>query len=415
MEIVEKIVKYKISDLVLSEYNPRQLTKDQHKSLTDSIKRFGLVDPIIINKHKDRMNIVIGGHMRLRICKELKIKVIPCVELKLTLAKEKELNIRLNKNVGEWDWDLLANFNTDDLFEWGFSEKDLIGFDDEPQGGNIEDDEIPEVKKAVCKTGDLWQLGEHRLLCGDATKKEDFEVLMGGVTANLCFTSPPYNMDGGRYKNYDDNLKSQEFIDFNLNVIKTLRQFLSGFLFWNMSYNKNSRWEWIEIFYRITKETGLKFLEKIVWDKGHGMPITSKKQLTRQYEDIFFAGTETEIENDLTEAYLGTTKKEYSFNKKTQKGITNYWRITTNNSQIEDNTACYPVALPVKGILLMTIFNNIVLDPFCGSGSTLIACEKTNRKCYGMEIDPHYCDVIIKRWEEFTGNKAKLLKKQKDR
>ena len=216
-------------------------------------------------------------------------------------------------------------------------------------------------------------------------------------------------MAGDRYRNYDDNLKSQEYIDFNINTIKNIRLYLKGYLFWNISYNKNSRWEWIEIFYRITKETGINFLEKVVWDKGHGTPITSKKQLTRQYEDIFLGGVETEIENELTEAYLGTTLKEHGFNKRTGKGITNYWRITTGNTQTKEHSACFPVALPVKAILLMSMHNDNILDPFIGLGSTIIACEKTKRKCFGMELDEIYCDVTIKRWEQYTKQKAEKL------
>lgn len=229
--------------------------------------------------------------------------------------------------------------------------------------------------------------------------------LINGNDIKICFTSPPYNMAGDRYRNYDDNLKSQEYIDFNINTIKNIRPYLKGYLFWNISYNKNSRWEWIEIFYRITKETGINFLEKIVWDKGHGTPITSKKQLTRQYEDIFLGGVETEIENELTEAYLGTTLKNHAFNKRTGKGITNYWRITTGNTQTKEHSACFPVALPVKAILLMSMHNDNILDPFIGLGSTLIACEKTKRKCFGMELDEIYASVIIKRWETYSSKR----------
>ena len=123
-----QIVNKDINELISAEYNPRQLTKDQFKQLTDSIKRFGIVDPIIINKNKDRENIVIGGHQRLKVSEELKITNIPCVELDLSLQEERELNVRLNKNTGEWDYDILANmFDMDELKEWGFAEKELLG------------------------------------------------------------------------------------------------------------------------------------------------------------------------------------------------------------------------------------------------------------------------------------------------
>ena len=124
------IKEYKPDELIAAEYNPRQLTKDQHKDLTDSIKRFGLVDPLIVNTHKDRMNILVGGHQRLKIAQELNIKTIPCVQVKLTPEKERELNIRLNRNTGEWDYDSLANyFDVGELTEWGFTDENLFPFD----------------------------------------------------------------------------------------------------------------------------------------------------------------------------------------------------------------------------------------------------------------------------------------------
>ena len=123
-----EIVNIKIGDLIAAEYNPRQLTKDQYKNLSDSIKRFGLVDPIIVNKNKDRKNIVVGGHQRIRVAKDLKINDIPCVEVDLDYDKERELNVRLNKNMGEFDYDILANmFDMDELIDWGFDDKELVG------------------------------------------------------------------------------------------------------------------------------------------------------------------------------------------------------------------------------------------------------------------------------------------------
>jgi hypothetical protein len=185
---------YSISDLIFAEYNPRELTKDQHQDLKDSITRFGLVDPLIVNIHKERKNILVGGHQRLRIAKELGYKSVSCVEVELTPEKEKELNVRLNKNTGQWDWDALANhFDVGELLEWGFSE-DELQFTEPDVQGLTDDDDIPEVEEAITKQGDLWILGEHRLLCGDATKKEDVERLMDGQKADIGLTDPPYGV-----------------------------------------------------------------------------------------------------------------------------------------------------------------------------------------------------------------------------
>lgn len=163
----------------------------------------------------------------------------------------------------------------------------------------------------------------------------------------------------------------------------------------------------MEILYKIVKQSGLRFLELIVWDKGHALPITAKDGLTRQYEDILVVGDEESISQDLELYCLASTNRKAFFNKKTNKGITNYWRISSNNSQDANLKACFPVALPEKAISLMTQREDNVIDPFGGSGTTLIACQRTNRKCFSMEIDPEYCQVIIDRWEKYTEQKVK--------
>jgi len=399
--------KRKISELNPAPYNPRRLTEKQAKDLGISLERFNLAEPIVINID----NTIIGGHQRIKILKEkygndgFEVDVrVP--SRMLTKEEEKELNLRLNKNLGEFDLDALANFDEKLLGEVGFESEEL---DKIFQLDVPDEDTTPEVRQTDIKLGDMFQLGEHRLLCGDATKREDVERLMAGEKADMVFTSPPYNMAGNLYSNYADNLKSEKFIELHLNAINNVKRFLQGFIFWNVSYNKNARWEFIEILFRIIKETGLRFLELIVWDKGHGLPITSQEGLTRNYEEVLLVGEDENIQKDLEIFALGTTEKKAYFNRKTQKGISNYWRIGTDNSQIQNLKACFPVALPERGILLMTVRGEKVIDVFGGSGSTLIACEKLNRKCYMMEIDPVYVDVIIRRWEDYTGQKAVKL------
>jgi len=398
----------KINELIPFEGNPRQMTEKQNEDLKKSLEKFNLVEIPAV----DTDNIIVAGHQRLRIMQLLgrgkEIIDVRIPNRKLTDKEFREYNIRSNKNLGEWDYDLLANFDEDMLLDAGFDSEDLDRMFNLDPPEDI--DEVPEVpKKATSKLGELYQLGNHRLMCGDATNKKDIGLLMNNETAKLCFTSPPYNMAGGMYENYEDNLKSEEYIKFNLTVVENIKEFLRGFIFWNISYNKNARWEFIEIIYKIIKETGLKFLELIVWDKGHAMPIVSREGLTRRYEDILLAGNEESVSKDLELYFLGRNDKRAYFNKKTQKGITNYWRIGTNKTQLINHSACFPVALPKMGIEMMTNRGEIVLDPFGGSGSTLIACEQLNRKCYMMELDPKYIDVIIERWEKFTGRQAKKL------
>lgn len=378
-----------------------------------SILKFGYVETIIVNKDLT----VIGGHQRLKILEELGYEEIECNVVDLTKDEEKALNIALNNLSGDWDnqklEDLIAELKEKDfdLDVTGFDEEEIENMLDESidlKDDNFElEKELKQIEKPIVKLGDIWILGKHRLMCGDSTSKDDVEKLMKNDVAKCIFTSPPYNMSSKMYENYEDNLESRKYIDFNLNVVKLWTNYLKGFLFWNISYNKNSRWEFIEILYKIVKETGLKFMELIVWDKGHGMPITSKEMLTRQYEDILMVGNEEAISEDMELYYLGTTDKKAYFNKKTGKGISNYWRISTENTQLDNHKACFPLELPAKAIELTTNRDDIIIDCFGGSGTTLIAAEKTDRKCYTMELDPVYCDVIIKRWEKLTGKKAK--------
>lgn len=401
-KIIWRSKKRKVKDLKPFPGNPRKADEKQYEDLEKSLDRFSLASPLIINTD----NTVIGGNFRLRVLKDKGIKEVDVrvPNRKLTRGEANELNLRLNKNLGEWDYDLLANFGEEILGEAGFESEEL----DKMFQLEVDEDEIPELPlKAKSKKGEIYQLGKHKIMCGDATKKEDMKKLMNGKKANMVFTSPPYNMGGAMYKDYKDNMPSKEFIKLHLDSFRNAKEFTNGFIFWNVSYNKNARWEFLEILYKIIKEPGVKFLELIVWDKGHGMPITSKKMLTRDYEDILLVGT-GDFKKDLELFYCGETKKSY-FNKKSQRGITNYWRIDTNKTQREDIKTVFPVKLPTKGIMLMTNRGDRVLDLFGGSGTTLIACEQLNRICYMMEIGPKYCDVIIKRWENFTNKKAKKL------
>ena len=411
-----KIETIKIKDLKAAKYNPRKDLKPEDKEyqkIKKSILKFGYVETIIVNKDLT----VIGGHQRLKILEELGYEEIECNVVDLTKDEEKALNIALNNLSGDWDnqklEDLIAELKEKDfdLDVTGFDEEEIENMLDESidlKDDNFElEKELKQIEKPIVKLGDIWILGKHRLMCGDSTSKDDVEKLMKNDVAKCIFTSPPYNMSSKMYENYEDNLESRKYIDFNLNVVKLWTNYLKGFLFWNISYNKNSRWEFIEILYKIVKETGLKFMELIVWDKGHGMPITSKEMLTRQYEDILMVGNEEAISEDMELYYSGTTDKKAYFNKKTGKGISNYWRISTENTQLDNHKACFPLELPAKAIELTTNRDDIIIDCFGGSGTTLIAAEKTDRKCYTMELDPVYCDVIIKRWEKLTGKKAK--------
>jgi DNA modification methylase len=287
---------------------------------------------------------------------------------------------------------------------------DILGFDvDElknlldpvkPTEGLTDEDEVPEVpEEPKTKPGDIYRLGKHRLMCGDSTSIDAVEKLMDGQKADVVFTSPPYNANTKvgnvciftskkSKKLYDegfsDNLESSEYVDFASSVLENCFLVTNGFIFWNVSYNANSRFEYIQQIYG-----RLPFLiEQICWKKSSTIPF--KGSLMRDWEPI----------------YLFSTNKE---KLGLEDVVSNHWAISNTNSQTENHKACFPVELPEKGINLIKVKTGIVFEPFAGSGSTMIACQKLGRTNFSMELDPKYCDVIVKRWEDFTGQKAELL------
>ena len=382
MQVITKNIK----DLISAEYNPRQLKKEQFNQLKDSIKRFGLVDPVIINKNDSRKNIIIGGHQRTRVAESLGIEEVPCVEVDLTLDEERELNVRLNKNTGEWDFDILADmFDIDELKDWGFTDDELLGFElEEEKEGNIDDDEIPEVEEAVTKLGDLWILGEHRLLCGDATKKEDVDLLMDGNKADMVFVDPPYGVD---YKGINNDSRDglNNLLDKSFKYINNNSK--QGSAIYCFHSDKCS-----DIFSNIFR-VYFHFSSMIIWYKNS--LTLSQTDYQSQHEPCLYGWVK-----DGTHNFYGDRKQ------------TSVWEI--KKETFLKHSTNKPVEFITKAINNSSKKNNIVLDSFLGSGSTLIACEKTDRKCYGMELDPHYCDVIVKRWEEFTGKKAELYGKTEE-
>ena len=390
-------VSYPIVDIIFAEYNPRELTQIQHQDLKDSITRFGLVDPLIVNTHKERKNILVGGHQRLRIVKELGYKDVPCVEVNLTPDKERELNVRLNKNTGQWDWDALANhFDVGELLEWGFSEDDLQFYDPEPLPGLIDEDEIPEVEEAITQAGDMWILGEHKVLCGDATKKEDVERLMDGQKADICFTSPPYNVGSldikgqpvtaKKYDKFDDN--DYDWYELVKNSLLNMMVYARE-SFYNIGLVQNNKVDLM----RLAVSMSDIFKDIIYWKKDTAAPHIQPGVINNKVEMILCFG------NDMRKF------ENAQFSQGT------YWNVVegpnaSGNEFAKVHKATFPIYLPENIIDNFSKKGGGVIDCFMGTGSTLIACTKTNRKCYGMEIDPHYCDVIVKRWEDYTGNKA---------
>ena len=384
------IEKIEINKLKAATYNPRQISTKQYKDLKESITKFGLVDPIIVNEYfTENYYVVIGGHQRLKICKELGYKDIGCIILNLNKEQERELNIRLNKNTGDFDMDILANeFDIEELTDWGFKHIDLDVNIDKITEGNTEDDHIPEVKESRVKLGDVWELGKNRLMCGDSTKESDVEKLMNGHKANMVFTDPPYGCDlkstrlGEEVIN--DELEGDDLINFFDAVFKNIPLKDWGVLYWFYSTNRVAET-------RAIAEKYYKLKDTIIWVKDSFVP--GRNDYHNKFEPILY----------LEKIGKGEVKRIWNG----QRDKSNVWNFD------RDRNVKHPTNKPVQlikfALLNSSNKNNIIIDPFLGSGSTLIACEKTNRKCYMMELDPKYIDVIIKRWEDYTGKKAELL------
>lgn len=383
-----------VAQLKPAEYNPRTITDDEFSGLKESIKTFGFVDPAIVNKDYT----IIGGHQRIKAAEALGLKEVPCVVLDLDKHQEKKLNVILNSPAisGKYDdlklSEILEELKLDDDYE-SLRLNALEPLDLSPI--EVEEDEAPEVSQEppVSKLGEIYKLGRHRVMCGDSTDKASVELLMDGVKADISFTSPPYNAntkagDGDIFTSkkskklyadgYSDNMLSADYVGFAKSALNICFDFTNGFVFWNVSYNANSRFEYLlQIYDRLPS-----LIEQICWKKSSTIPF--KGSLMRDWEPIYLFSTGGDM--------LGLDKV-----------VSNHWEVSNTHSQDENHKACFPVALPAKAIEMLPNSKN-VLDIFLGSGSTLIACEQTDRTCYGMELDPKYVDVIRKRYWKFIND-----------
>lgn len=378
-------------------YNPRKDLKPgdpEYEKLKKSITEFDLVEPLVWNKKTGRL---VGGHQRLKVLKELGYTEIEVSVVDLPEDKEKALNIALNKIQGDWDYEKLKNLLEE--LDTGEFDLELTGFDMEeiedlmtqfnvPE--EIVEDEAPEPpEEPITKPGDLWILGRHRLLCGDATKKEDVERLMDGKKADMVFTDPPYGVeytgglqfkDGKVEKNNRQMIKNDESDDIYTEVIPVIASICNGPCYTWFADTKASK------LYTAVEAVG-DIHSLIIWVKngGYGALNANYKQ---KHEPCLYWKPKGKKLN-----FIGPTTE------------TTVWEICKDGVNKLHPTQ-KPVELAAKAIKNHSA--GLVVDLFGGSGSTLIACEQLNRTCYMMEIDPVYCDVIVKRWENFTGQKAVL-------
>lgn len=381
--------------------NPRKISKEQQQHLQNLIEKFGLIDKPILNKDLS----LIGGHQRIKILKKMKEKEVECWVPDVQLEQEDidHLCVGLNLNQGSFDYDILANeFDALKLLEWGFTEEQLIGSFKEIEEitSTEEESEILEPAKdedAITKPGDLYELGDHRLICGDSTMPEVVEKVLNGETPILMVTDPPYGV------NYDPNWRSKAGKGQKAAGRVQNDDKVNWALAWHL-FPGSVAYVWCASWYlpEVAQDLNDAEFERkslIIWAKQHFS--LSRGDYHWQHEPCWYA-----------------IKKEHQHNWQGSRKESTLWEISSQNafgsSKEEDERTSHSTQKPLE-CMARPIRNNTakaegVYDPFLGSGTTLIASEKLNRKCYGIEISPAYCDIIVKRWVNFRKKNEKSFR-----
>ena len=390
------IEKKNTADLLPADYNPRKDLKPgdpEYEKLKRSLEQFGYVEPVIWNKATGR---VVGGHQRLKVLIDMGITEVECVVVDLPEDKEKALNIALNKISGDWDKDKLAVLIADlqgTAFDVSLTGFDAAEIDDLFKGtlkDGVKDDNFDvdaELKEPpITKPGDIWTLGRHRLVCGDSTKAETFDLLMAGAKANLVITDPPYNVnyEGSAGKIQNDNMGNEAFYEFLLaafrNTAAIMADDASIYVFHADTEGLNFR--------RAFADAGFYLSGCCIWKKQS--LVLGRSPYQWQHEPVLYGWKK----GGKHQWYTGRKETTiWEFDKPKKNG---------------DHPTMKPIPLLAYPIMNSSMSNTLVVDPFGGSGSTLIACEQTDRSCNTIELDPKFCDVIVKRYIEQVGSSEKV-------
>lgn len=410
-----EIQKKQLNELVLWDKNPRAIKEVDYERLKNLIKELGLFKPFVINQD----NIILGGNMRYRVCKDLGYKEVFVSVVKTNNEAEMfSYALADNDRAGYYEEDKVAELVLQnptlklDLHKLDLGQQTSIEEILERFGPSLEEDEPPELEEgeAISKLGEVYQLGRHRVMCGDATKIADVEKLMDGNRADMVFTDPPYNVDyhGGmhadgsqsiRKKIKNDKMSTDSFYNFLYTVMKNLISIVDGAFYVCMSSSE------LHTLWKAFTDAGGHWQTYIIWAKDAF--TLSRSDYQHQFEPIMHGLTDSAIEraiNEIDEDKLpimyGWTKHNWYGGRK-QGDV---WRFDRPRISKEHPTM-KPIALCAKAIVNSSERDEIVLDVFGGSGSTLIACEQKKRTCYMMELDEHYVDVIRKRYHKFiTGS-----------
>ena len=387
--------------------NPRKLSKKAIDKVAMSLKEYGFQQPIVVDKDK----IIVVGHTRYQASKTLGYKEVP-VLIADQLSPEKINAYRIADNrtneEAEWDYDLLETEIKElhdkdfDLNLTGMDDKELNKILFEEKQGETDDDAIPEApEEPVAKIGDIWTLGKHKLICGDSTKEETSKKLFNDNKADMIFTDPPYNVNYGwwtRSVDHDpnkrrdiknDNMSNDEFEIFLEKFLLSAKAITKQGSPVYICFGERNSLQVLKAF----SKAGLHHSCNIIWKKDQF--VLGRSDYHYIHEPIFYGWFEGS-----SHIYYGDRKQS------------SVWEFD-RPKRSELHPTMKPVELVVKAVKNSSKEEDIVYEPFGGSGSTIIACEKLNRSCYTIELDPKFCDVIIKRWEEWTGNKAVLENGQK--
>jgi DNA modification methylase len=442
MGAVVQLERIEISKLSNDPANARKHSERNIETIVASLRRFGQQKPIVI----DKTNVVRAGNGTLEAAKQIGWTHIDCVRTTLESSDAIAYAIADNRTseLAEWDQDVLAAqlngllADDEELLEAaGFDEDDLnelLGdIDDNEETLEVAEDEVLEVPvEPITKPGDLWILGKHRLLCGDSTKAEDVDRLMNGEKANLCFTSPPY----GQQRDYtkEGKEKCQDWDGLMQGVFANLPMSETGQVLVNLGLiHRDGEWipywdGWVEFM----RSQGWRRFGWYVWDQTYGLPGDWQGRLAPSHEFVFHFNKQAKKPDKFVAMKPGSTEKAKRTAERMQNGesvpcmrkkdgstgvmssspvntvkipdsVIRIVRNQANDIARKNHPATFPVEFPS---FAMKCWEGDVYEPFCGSGTTLIAAEQLGRTCYGMEISPQYCDVIVKRWENLTGEKA---------
>ncbi len=428
-----------IEELKECEYNARKWSDEDKRQLKTSLTKFGVLDPLIVNSTPDRMNVVVGGNFRLHTLRELGHEQVPIVRVHLDLEKERELNLRLNKNQGQFDLDLLAEFDESFLSDIGFDSEELDKIFEEDSGEETFDLEKElkklEIESISVQKGDVYDLNGSRLMCGDSTVEEEMVKLMGDNKADMVMTDPPYILDylHGKTRHGEATLgfgakKNRRYLETESlpdnftelwmnNVAKVQAQHFSIIVYENW---KNTRIIWNEM------EKHWKIRNMLIWHlPNRNQGYAGKYKFFSKY-DIAMVGTseehsglETEpddelFENEYRTALFAISGKPHweSYEKGKKYCPTDFIEFKAADEKSSGQGIIFgtkPLDILIPYIKVLTKRDQLILEPFGGSGSTLIASTKLGRKCFLMEKSAVYAEVILNRWEKLTSKKRQKI------